>query len=379
MRSTTTLALFGLLAVTGCDGKFLDGDEEETDEGGDDGEWSDADPIDGGLFGGADDGDDSDDGGDATAGTSGGSGGGGASSDGGGSGGDGTGGSGSSGTGGDEGEDDGVVGLDDGGGDESGGGSVRETPVAVCDVSPDTVRPISDSATWIGEDSYDPGEASITYDWTLAYRPDGSAAEMPSGSMTSPNRAEFTADLAGEYVGRLVVTNDSGYRSDPCEVTLIAEPAEALWVEMFWESGGDDMDLHLLSPDASMEDADGDGLIDGLKSDQDCYYANCTVSSWSEGLDWGVSGETIDDPALDLDDISETGPENINIEMPVNGIYTVIVHDYPGSVYEPGNPVTVNIYLDGALEWTEMRVIDVEDSYTEFAEINTTTGEVTSL
>ena len=253
-----------------------------------------------------------------------------------------------------------------------------DQPIARCSVTPDKVRPIIADATWIGGESSDPNDLALTYQWTLAYRPDGSAVEMPAGTITEPNRAGFTTDLAGEYVGRLVVENTDGVRSDPCEVTLEAEPAEALWVEMFWENGGDDMDLHLLSPEGA-EDEDGDGLADGLKSTDDCYYGNCTVSSWSEGLDWGVVGETIDDPVLDLDDISETGPENINIEMPADGVYKVVVHDYPGSVYDAGNPVTVNIYLDGELEWTDTRVITVEDSYTEFAEIDTRAGTVTPL
>ena len=233
-------------------------------------------------------------------------------------------------------------------------------PVAECDVAPNPVRPLLDSADWIGEDSYDPDGLGLTYDWSLIDQPPGSTATMPFGDA---NRLGFVPDLAGDYVGRLVVTSAAGVPSEPCIARLNAVPSENLWVEMFWTHSGDDMDLHLLAPGGT------------LRSDRDCYYSNCAYSS----LDWGTVGDSSDDPALDLDDISGTGPENINIEAPEDGVFTVVVHDYPGSVYSGGNPVTVNIYLDGILEWTDTRSIDVEDSYTNFAEINTITGTVTGL
>ena len=88
-------------------------------------------------------------------------------------------------------------------------------------------------------------------------------------------------------------------------------------------------------------------------------------------LDWGQGGYAGDDPSLDLDDISGTGPENINVYDPqTSGNYTVVVHDYPGSIYEGANDVTINIYLDGALVWSVTRAISGEDSYTPIAQIN---------
>ena len=238
-----------------------------------------------------------------------------------------------------------------------------EAPTAECSVEPEIVRPIREEATWVGSESTDPAELDLTYDWKLIDRPVGSTANMPSGDADRP---EFIADLAGDYVAELTVTNSEGVTSSPCETTLTAEPVEALWVEMFWESPNDDMDLHLLAPGGSIE------------TDTDCYFANCTPTSWTT-LDWGVFGDVSDDPSLDLDDIDDSGPENINIESPQDAVYTVLVHDYPGSVFAPGNPVTVNIYLNGSLQWSETRVISGEDTYTTFATIDVSTSTITSM
>jgi hypothetical protein len=242
-------------------------------------------------------------------------------------------------------------------------GAPLSQPVAVCSVSPTEVEAIHGSADWIGASSYDPsGEAIISYDWQLISAPSGSTDVMPSGGM---NRINFVPNLVGEYIGQLIVTNSSGLASEPCYATLSAVPGGDLWIEMFWIHSGDDMDLHLLSPRGS------------LTTDSDCYYANCT---WG-GLDWGVRGDTSDNPILDLDDIPGAGPENINIDDPANGAYTVYVHDYPGSAYIGRNDVTVNIYVGGILEWTDTRNIDSENYYAPYCEIDWISGSavVTSL
>jgi uncharacterized protein YfaP (DUF2135 family) len=135
-----------------------------------------------------------------------------------------------------------------------------------------------------------------------------------------------------------------------------------LSIELTWETGGDDMDLHLLAPGGTLE------------TGTDCYYANCT---WT-ALDWGVSGETSDDPMMTADDISGTGPEIIEIEDPEDGEFTVVVHDYPGSSYTPENLVTVAVTIDG-FSRVFNTVVSGEDTYTEICLINTATGAIDSL
>ncbi len=234
-------------------------------------------------------------------------------------------------------------------------------PIAVCDVDPSEVQPNNETATWIGRESYDSDGYSITtWDWTLHSQPGGSTAFMPPGSA---DRGGFAPDLAGEYVGELIVMNELGVYSDPCYATLTATPIENLWIQMYWTHTNDDMDLHLLKPGGNIE------------SNGDCYYMNCVGGN----LDWGVNGDASDDPSLDMDDIPGTGPENINIDYPENGEFTVVVHDYPGSTYNGGDDVTVVIFLGGVQVWTDTRTISGENSYEDFAEIEWPSGLVTSL
>ena len=238
-----------------------------------------------------------------------------------------------------------------------GGGS---QPVAVCSVDPEEVSSHRDTANWIGEESYDPGGSTITdYNWTLYSQPAGSTATMPSGGS---NRRGFVWDLAGEYVGELVVVNAEGVESEPCYATLTAKPGDDFWIELYWAHSGDDMDLHLLAPGGVLE------------TGTDCYFANCTGA----GLDWGVRGDDADNPSLDLDDIPGTGPENIRIEDPEDGEYTVVVHDYPTTVYSGSNAVTVSIYIDGVLEWSDTRNISGENTTEEFAVVEFPGGTITT-
>lgn len=234
-------------------------------------------------------------------------------------------------------------------------------PVAICSVDPAEVLSIHESADWIGSSSYDTAGGSIvSYSWTIYSSPAGATSTMPGGTA---NRRGFIPDVAGEYIGELIVTDNDGLVSEPCYATLNATAGDGLWVEMFWTHSGDDMDLHLLDDGGS------------LATDSDCYYANCT---WG-GLDWGTLGRADDNPVLDLDDIPSTGPENINIDSPARGTYTVYVHDYPGSVYNGSNDVTVNVYWGGRLIWTDTRNVNSEGYYAPFVEIEVPAGTVTSL
>lgn len=240
-------------------------------------------------------------------------------------------------------------------------GQGSDGPIAVCWADPDEVSSHDETVDWVGSESYDPtGAAIVDYTWTLLSRPNGSSATMPAGGA---DRDGFEWDLAGMYVAVLTVENEHGQTSLPCYATLEAVPSDTLWVEMFWEHQGDDMDLHLLAPGGSKW------------TSLDCHWKNCVGT----GLDWGMPVETTDDPSLDLDDIPGTGPENIRVEEPEDGEFTVLVHDYGSSRYKAANAVTVNIYVGGELVWSDTRELEGEEGWESFATVSFPSGVVTPL
>lgn len=238
-------------------------------------------------------------------------------------------------------------------------------PVAVCGVSKAEVVPFHESVDFIGSDSYDPNGLPITaYHWRLIATPMGSSVEMPDGGA---ERTEFTTDQLGEYVAQLTVVNSAGLESDPCVVAVDASAPESLWIELWWDKPGDDMDLHLLSP--------GGAFMDEFT---DCYYGTCRVER--PPLDWGIPNFDDDNPILDQDDQTGVGPENINLLSPQNGVYTVLVRDWGNNPGIASTSVTANVWVNGLLAWTGTKVIAGDPQQPiEFAEVDWPTGVVTSL
>lgn len=69
-----------------------------------------------------------------------------------------------------------------------------------------------------GSGSYDSsGHVPLTYAWRFTARPAGSTAALANPTSVSPT---FTADVLGDYVVQLVVTNSVGQASSPATVTI---------------------------------------------------------------------------------------------------------------------------------------------------------------
>ena len=189
-------------------------------------------------------------------------------------------------------------------------------PTLTCpgELSGAPLSPISIEASAI-----DDGEV-VRWDWELSRTPDGSNAGPPT---TGRPTSTFTPDVAGRYEVILTATDDDGMQ-DQCVIPVLAVSDQGLRIEVSWDTATD-MDTHLLRPTGVEWDEEPD----------DCYYANRTP-------DWGGPG-TDDDPRLDIDDTDGFGPENINIDVPVDGIYRAGVLAFRGVAN-----VTMRIYCGGS-------------------------------
>jgi len=192
--------------------------------------------------------------------------------------------------------------------------------------------------------------SNLTVVWTVDARPAGSTAELSPDNKSL--NVSFTPDLAGEYWLYLQV-QDSFHMESSCTIIVRAFPKERLRIEAFWNGppdnscadgemppgcDGTDVDLHLLSPQATV----------WFDDYQDCHYANCVDPVQRE---WGEAGELLDDPRLDIDDERGYGPENINLVEPQVGRYSVGIHFFSGkgSDNKASADVTVRVYCDGTV------------------------------
>lgn len=238
-------------------------------------------------------------------------------------------------------------------------------PVAVCSASKNELVPFHETVDFIGSGSYDPNDLELVeFRWQLIDQPEGSSVAMPDGEA---QRNDFTTDQLGVYLAELVVVNAAGVESPPCEVSVSATAPESLWIELWWDEPGDDMDLHLLAPGGTLND-----------DFTDCFYGNCRAAR--PPLDWGVPGFADDNPILDQDDQNGVGPENINLLSPEPGLYTVAVRDWGTNPGIPSTSVTTNVWVNGNLAWTGTKVVagDPQEPFL-VAEIDWPTGIVRGL
>ena len=120
-----------------------------------------------------------------------------------------------------------LAGCGGGSGGSAGGGSpgtgltvpsANARPVAAVLSTSGTEVPLNRATSFDGSGSTDANGDSLTYRWTLASRPTGSAAALSAASGVS---VDLTADVPGDYIVTLVVS-DGKLDSNPTSATVRA-------------------------------------------------------------------------------------------------------------------------------------------------------------
>jgi len=109
-------------------------------------------------------------------------------------------------------------------------GTVNSTPATVmiaaatgntapvANAGPDQTVAVNASVILDGSASHDADKNALFYQWSLTGKPAGSAATLANATTAMPN---FTADVAGQYIGQLIV-NDGTASSTPDTVVILA-------------------------------------------------------------------------------------------------------------------------------------------------------------
>jgi hypothetical protein len=124
-----------------------------------------------------------------------------------------------------------------------------------------------------------------------------------------------------------------------------------------YSCGKTDVDLHLVAPGGQLGDyftgcsdqpgcsarcaPQASGVVCKGRG-TDCSYAN-------RNPDWGVTSDPSDDPRQDIDDVMGWGPENISLNGPVAGDYTVQVHFCNDRLTNEGAVAQVEVLFHGEL------------------------------
>ena len=153
------------------------------------------------------------------------------------------------------------------------------------------------------------------------------------------------ADLPGEYRVCLTVENEEGLQSVATAAsctTFNVLPASQLHVQLTWpELDNADQDLHLVY-------VENDPRV--CNQESDCHWRNCKPDAAYDAPVWFGQDTpgTGANPRLDVDSTSGSKHENINIDAPRAGTYSVYVHYYEWTDRSEGpSEVNVTIWLGG--------------------------------
>jgi len=207
-----------------------------------------------------------------------------------------------------------------------------------------------------GDQSQASSGSISSYQWSLDQPEENKFNLIPTYTFPNPTHE---VNVAGTYTYCLDVcdaqfcSNDAQCNTTACKKVVVV-PDQAIHCELTWDTPGDlnqfdegpdagsDMDIHFTHPFATGPDLDGDGGPDGwFDLTYDCFWYN-PEQEW-ESMNPNVS----DDPSLDRDDTDGAGPENINLDVPVDGrVYKIGVHYWDDHGFGASYP-TVKCWIFG--------------------------------
>jgi len=133
--------------------------------------------------------------------------------------------------------------------------------------------------------------------------------------------------FSGVNLIMVTAVNEFGSGSSSIYVQCTAGTKD-IHLQLYWPLLGADVDLHFIRPGGEY-----------WAIPDDCYFSNMNP-------DWGVPGDPTDDPKLDLDCINYCTLENIVLNRPVTGTYTVKVHYYSDHDLGP-TTARVRVWVQG--------------------------------
>ena len=223
-----------------------------------------------------------------------------------------------------------------------------------------------------GINSYDPRDPTnesliVDYRWELVEWPSGADQELFDEAGQGTPNFSFWVPLAGEYTVRLYVRNDVGIESgvsETSDVTFTALPDSRLHVQLVWDTPTTDLDLHMVYAGQS------DGEVYHRK--WDCFWQSCRPGCQDfssvpcdEPTRWFTNDEPFEgaNPRLDIDDTNGLGPENINIDEPVEASFHLYTHYYAIGSGEQSfmTQATIRVYADGVLRAEYRRALEKND------------------
>lgn len=188
------------------------------------------------------------------------------------------------------------------------------------------------------------------YQWEVDQPGSVQSVFTPSTAVANPT---FEVNAAGHYTFRLTVIDAAGVASCvPATAEVFVNPNEAIHAELLWNTPGDpfpndevgaDLDLHFMHPNAAgVYDGDGDGEPDDwFDNPFDCFWNN-PHPNWAS-----ADNNVNDNPGLDRDDTDGLGPENLNLDLPEDGLTYRVGVNYWDDAGFGTSTATVRIYIYG--------------------------------